>query len=590
MKIIKKMKTKLKIQNQITKGQTMKASYAVFLGLTCLFILLLPVMVFAGGTPAGTVISNQAKVKYQNAGGAQMDSVLSNLVTTTVDKKAGLTLTLPNYNRIVGDSVYVVFAATLKNTGNFTDKFNLTYATQHGWTPKVYKDINRNGVLNAADTLNGVIAVSDTVQEDSSFYILVREFIPPTAVSGNVDTSLVTGQSQYDGTQYAYQHDTVTVSRVTIAGNKTVNINNPQPGTQVTYQVNYLNSGSAHVQSIVIVDSLPSTVTYNSAAADSGGGTVTFSGAHTVKYTLASLNGGHGVGFHILATVNAGVLSGTLITNSASITYVDSINGYPLTGPNAGPANSTVIDKLGWTVVVDTVGGASNHQADSVQSGMVNTFVLKLTNNGNRTDTANVLPFTSLPLTWSIYYDKNGDAQYEGTDSLISSWTSTGGVAQNATVNYIFRATPSTHTTDRSRDSANYRFVSVTAADTAKGYTITYVKTPALNLIKNVIKVHGTAKPGDTLEYSVQYQNLGSGYANSVIITDLVPTNTTYVPGSMYYSPDNATWTQQTDASDADKGSYGSGMVTFNFGVISGGYWGQNSSTQGWVKFRVIIN
>jgi hypothetical protein len=58
----------------------------------------------------------------------------------------------------------------------------------------------------------------------------------------------------------------------------------------------------------------------------------------------------------------------------------------------------------------------------------------------------------------------------------------------------------------------------------------------------------------------------------------------------MYYSPDNATWTQQTDASDADKGSYGSGMVTFNFGVISGGYWGQNSSTQGWVKFRVIIN
>ncbi len=204
-----------------------------------------------------------------------------------------------------------------------------------------------------------------------------------------------------------------------MAGGKTVNINNPQPGTQVTYQVNYLNSGTAHVQNLVITDSLPSTVTYNSAVADSGGGTVTFTGAHTVKYTLSSLLGGKGVGFHILATVNAGVVSGTLITNSASIAYVDSINGYPLTGPTVGPANATVIDKLAWSLVVDTVSGAfsANHQADSIQSGNVNTFVLKLTNNGNRTDTANVSYFiTSLAansLGWTFYFDKNGDAQYD---------------------------------------------------------------------------------------------------------------------------------------------------------------------------------
>ncbi len=586
----KNKKNSKQIYERVNK---MKASYAVLLGLAFLCVLLLPVMALASGTHAGTVISNQAKVKYQNAGGANMDSVMSNLVTTTVDRKVGLALTPSSYSRIVGDSVYVVFAAILTNTGNNTEKYNLTYTSQHGWGPQIYKDMNRSGVLTGADTSNGLIAVSDTIPEDSSFYFLVREFVAPSAVSGTKDTSLVTVQPQDSTVLYAYQHDTVTVSRVTLTGAKTVNINNPQPGTQITYQVNYYNSGTAHVQNLVITDSLPSTVTYNSAVADSGGGTVTFTGAHTVKYTLASLLGGKGVGFHILATVVSGTASGTLISNSASIAFTDSINGYPLTGPIVGPANANVIDKLAWSLVVDTVSGAfsTNHQADSIQSGNVNTFVLKLTNNGNRKDTANVSYFvTSLganSLGWTFYFDKNGDAQYEsGTDSLISSWTTTGGVNQYATINYIVRGTPVIHTPDRARDSAFYHFASVSnSADTAIGYTITYVKAPLLNLIKTVTKVHGSSKPGDTLQYVVQYQNIGSGYANTVVITDLVPTNTTYVLGSLYTSPDNSVWTKQSDS------NVSGGILTYNFGVVNGGYFGQvNGSTQGWIKFNVVIN
>ncbi len=126
------------------------------------------------------------------------------------------------------------------------------------------------------------------------------------------------------------------------------------------------------------------------------------------------------------------------------------------------------------------------------------------------------------------------------------------------------------------------------AADTARGYTITYVKAPLLNLIKNVTKVHGSSKPGDTLQYVVQYQNTGSGYANTVVITDLVPTNTAYVPGSTYTSPDSSAW---TSISDASAGNPSGGTLTYNFGTVNGGYFGQvNGSTQGWIKFRVVIN
>ncbi len=192
------MKTKFKktkTKQNFERVNKMKASYAVLLGLAILCVLLLTVTASASGTHAGTVISNQAKVKYQNAGGANMDSVMSNLVTTTVDRKVGLSLTLPSYSRIVGDSVYVTFPAVLTNTGNNTEKYNLTYVTQHGWGAQIYKDINRNSVLDPADTANGIIAVSDTIPEDSSFYFIVREFVPGSTLSGVKDTSLVSGST-----------------------------------------------------------------------------------------------------------------------------------------------------------------------------------------------------------------------------------------------------------------------------------------------------------------------------------------------------------------------------------------------------------
>jgi uncharacterized repeat protein (TIGR01451 family) len=41
-----------------------------------------------------------------------------------------------------------------------------------------------------------------------------------------------------------------------------------------------------------------------------------------------------------------------------------------------------------------------------------------------------------------------------------------------------------------------------------------------------------TAKPGDTLEYRIEYDNTGSTSENNVVLTDTLPNNVTYVPGS----------------------------------------------------------
>jgi uncharacterized repeat protein (TIGR01451 family) len=47
----------------------------------------------------------------------------------------------------------------------------------------------------------------------------------------------------------------------------------------------------------------------------------------------------------------------------------------------------------------------------------------------------------------------------------------------------------------------------------------------------------GLVNPGQTITYTITYTNKGAGPADGVIVTDTIPTGTTYVPGSMSSNP-----------------------------------------------------
>ncbi len=88
------------------------------------------------------------------------------------------------------------------------------------------------------------------------------------------------------------------------------------------------------------------------------------------------------------------------------------------------------------------------------------------------------------------------------------------------------------------------------------------------------------AIPGAVVEYCVILQNTGTQAASPVSISDSIPTNTTYVPGSIRSGVTvtggvctSGSGTSMTDANDADNGSFVSGNVTVNFptpGVAAG--------------------
>jgi uncharacterized repeat protein (TIGR01451 family) len=117
--------------------------------------------------------------------------------------------------------------------------------------------------------------------------------------------------------------------------------------------------------------------------------------------------------------------------------------------------------------------------------------------------------------------------------------------------------------------------------------TITIAGPPALTVLKQVSSDGGTnfstpapVNPGGTLTYRVTVTNSGSGDATNVVITDPIPTYTTYVAGSakratgspgLTYGAAPITLTDSADGDGFDFGITTPGVVTYGVGTIAPG-------------------
>lgn len=80
------------------------------------------------------------------------------------------------------------------------------------------------------------------------------------------------------------------------------------------------------------------------------------------------------------------------------------------------------------------------------------------------------------------------------------------------------------------------------------------------------------AIPGATVEYTITITNSGSGDASNVIISDLVPTTTTFKAGTIKWTEHGGSETTLTDGGGDDAGDYNvteAGKVTVNIGTLA---------------------
>lgn len=154
---------------------------------------------------------------------------------------------------------------------------NLSLTTNQNWSYTLFKDVNRNGLLDSGDTqiVNGDIGNVYT-EVDSKVYIIVQVFIPSNTPQGTVDVATITATLTPNSTFISISPlsvtDTTTVSQVAniLRLIKAVDKTSAKPNENVTYTITYTNSGSNPLNSIKIEDQVPANTTFISAAFSSG--------------------------------------------------------------------------------------------------------------------------------------------------------------------------------------------------------------------------------------------------------------------------------------------------------------------------------
>jgi len=258
-----------------------------------------------------------------------------------------------------------------------------------------------------------------------------------------------------------------------------------------------------------------------------------------------------------------GTAAGTAITNQATVNYRD-VNNNALS--SLSNIVSTTVSQVA-AIDVSPDNSSNKNPSDVVYYAHI------ITNNGNGADTIDISAVSSLGWGLALYRDVNNDGAYTaGTDTVLTDTDAdtipdTGSVAANGTFRILVRVTVPNNAANAAVDvttvtgtSSFNTGVSDNATDT------TTVQAPVLGVVKSVAPL-GNQPPGTQLTYTMVITNNGAATANQVVLTDPIPTNTTYVAASITYNA--ATRTDAGDADNADYNVSNLGKVTVNVGSMT---------------------
>ena len=371
-------------------------------------------------------------------------------------------------------------------------------------------------------------------------------------------------------------------------------------GDVLTYTMTVANDATAldNAINVLLKDAIPSGTTYkaNSLKVTTGanagsktdavdGDQAQFSGTN-VQFQLGNGAGGTGTSGGTLApgesttvtfqvTVNAGLPPLTLIQNTAMVSYSGQTSGFQL--------NATGFADIATQGAADLAVTKTDGKTQYVP-GTTTNYTIVVTNRGpsNVTGATVVDTFPSQVegATWTATYSSGSSGSASGSGNinslvnLLNGGTATFIVTAPVRVGSFGNLTNTVTVTNPAGlpdpDPSNN---SATDIDT-------FLNPGNLVLDKTVQDLNGGfVVAGDVLRYLIIVRSGTAGVAPSlqeaaanVILTDLVPGNTTFKPGSLRVRV-GANAGFKTDAVDADQGEYTSGTntVQFQLGTGAGG-------------------
>jgi len=539
-----------------------------------LTVCLASTLAFAAGTPAGTAITNFATGDYRDANGNSLPQVTSNTVTTIVSQVAGVDVSPSTAsNNILGGET-VSFPLTVTNTGNGTDTYDLTKViveTGGGVnTAAIYHDANGNGVVDGGES---VVTATSALVADAT-YKLVVVITNVSGADASYATTTLTATSRFNTGVSDASTLVSTISLSVLTVTMSADNQSPKPGDIVTFAIYGENNGTAVSKHVVIVSPIASNLTYvpgsikimtnsRTDAADGDSSDFNVTNANSVTFTWGDAPSGASGTLYYKAVVNANVPVGTQIYNAATVTY-NNAAGTPQSPVSASATGATLTVAQLYAVMV----GADHSMIGDPGDEII--YPTTVTNTGNGPDIFNIT-YTSVLNTWEFYYDHNGDGVINNGDVLLEDTNldgkpDFGTMAQGSVVYVIGKTQIPAGTSDGATGIMHMKATSVGDPSVFDEGTMTVTVTaPVLSLTKTVSPT-GNRPPGTELTYTVTLLNSGSGSATVVVITDAIPTNTTYVDGSMKIGG-----SAKTDVSDGDGATYSGDSVLFQIPQLGPG-------------------
>jgi uncharacterized repeat protein (TIGR01451 family) len=286
-------------------------------------------------------------------------------------------------------------------------------------------------------------------------------------------------------------------------------------GTNLTYTLTVTNAGPSNATSLVLTDTLPTNVTYQSFSGASW--SCSLLSGNRLRCTRTSLIASASSIVIIRVNVNPGV-SGT-INNTAVV--------------RSAAQDSNLTDNTATvTTTVNRVADLSLSKTDSpdpVAEGQTLTYRVAVRNNGPSNAAAvslsDALPTTRL--TFGSAVSTQGTCSWSSPNVSCSLGTINAGTTITVTITTTARPVGDS----QPKTASNTASVTTTTTDpntTNNSQTISTQVLPAADLRVNLTSQVTTIQTGNPLTYTIEITNEGPSTANSVVVTDTLPAGLTF--------------------------------------------------------------
>ena len=463
----------------------------------------------------GATLLNAATLRYSDANGIFREQLSAEATVTVTRPKMTINKTADVTTADPGDLIVYTLAYDNAGTGEATSV--------------VIKDTLPADVsfVSAVPTPDGGTCPSGvctwtipSVPGGDNGTITVTVRVNAGVPDGRILTNGVTlDYDDANGNGQARQSDSVDVRVTAPIGRfrKVADVTLADPGDLITYTLTFTNIGTGNASNVWINDTIPADTTYVSSTPAPTSNTST-----TYRWNFANVGPGGTAVVTLVVKVKPGTPDRRFINNTATADYSDANGNF----------KGTLSDGDGVTVTAPLMSITKEDGETFADPGDIFTYTITYRNTGSGVATGVVIVDT-LPSQVTVLNETPPPTNISG---LVHTWT-IGTVAPGNVSVITIRVRVNVGTPDQTlvenivvmnSSDANGNPLPQRSAEarlTVRSPVFTFTKTANVS----------EADPGDTITYTLQYKNIGSGRARGVIVNDTIPVGTTFVSSNPPY-------------------------------------------------------